>query len=90
MSGVCTSGVCACKARTCDYYPMQCGSLSNGCAGTIECSCKPLCTDMMKDGHESDVDCGGPDCSPCMAGQACTVQSDCASGTCDTSTLMCQ
>ena len=40
-----------------------------------------FCFDKMKDGNESDVDCGGA-CSPCAAGQHCNVAGDCASMTC--------
>ncbi len=89
-SGLCSSNVCACKPLTCMDYPTQCGSLSNGCTGTIQCSCAPLCMDTAKDGHETDVNCGGADCSPCITGQACLLASDCASGTCDQTTLVCQ
>jgi hypothetical protein len=89
-SGLCSSNVCACKPLTCADYPTECGGLSNGCSGTIQCPCKALCMDMMKNGHETDVDCGGADCAACMTGQACILASDCASGTCDTSTLVCQ
>ena len=32
-----TSGVCGCDIKTCADYPGKCGSLSNGCGGTIEC-----------------------------------------------------
>jgi hypothetical protein len=94
-SANCVNGLCACKPLTCADYPTQCGSLSNGCGATIQCSCAPLCMDTMQDGHETDVNCGGGDCSPCMAGQACMVASDCDTGNCaaDTSggtALVCQ
>src|SRR4051812_22871088 len=32
--------------------------------------------DGMKDGAETDVDCGGPSCAPCGDGLACVVDSD--------------
>ncbi len=38
------------------------------------------CADGVKGGPESDVDCGGPACLPCEAGQACNSEKDCASG----------
>ncbi len=50
------------------------------------------CTDGLRDGNESDVDCGGASgCERCATGQACTSNGDCAShacqsGTCITST----
>ena len=40
------------------------------------------CGNGKKDGRESDVDCGGPDCSPCAVGGACKFGSDCRGGLC--------
>jgi hypothetical protein len=40
------------------------------------------CKDGIKDGKESDVDCGGPDCAPCPAGPLCGVGGDCVSLVC--------
>jgi hypothetical protein len=39
------------------------------------------CRDRVRDGGETDVDCGGG-CLPCAASQACTAADDCQSGTC--------
>jgi hypothetical protein len=39
------------------------------------------CFDRVRDGQESDVDCGG-DCVPCERGDACRVPHDCYSGRC--------
>jgi hypothetical protein len=36
----------------------------------------------MKDGMETDVDCGGPTCGPCANGQGCLVPGDCKSAQC--------
>ncbi|WAS95619.1 fibrinogen-like YCDxxxxGGGW domain-containing protein [Nannocystis punicea] len=41
----------------------------------------PSCSDGLKDGDESDVDCGG-DCSPCADDSTCHEAADCASGVC--------
>jgi hypothetical protein len=35
------------------------------------------CRDGIRDGKESDVDCGGPDCGACGAGDKCGVDGDC-------------
>ena len=44
--------------------------------------CQPAtCTDGLKNGPESDVDCGGS-CPLCAAGKACTGSWECASGIC--------
>ncbi len=39
------------------------------------------CTDSVKDGDETAVDCGGS-CSPCAAGKQCLVAHDCTSAYC--------
>jgi hypothetical protein len=39
------------------------------------------CGDGMRNGGETDVDCGGP-CPPCADGKACIVQNDCQSRVC--------
>lgn len=41
----------------------------------------PNCADGIKNGTETDVDCGGP-CAPCTTGKLCGVGTDCASGIC--------
>lgn len=42
----------------------------------------PDCTDGFLNGTETDKDCGGPECDPCDAGNACNQQSDCLLGGC--------
>lgn len=44
------------------------------------------CKDDKKNGQESDVDCGGPDCTGCQVGQSCNVATDCRSGNCEAGT----
>lgn len=39
------------------------------------------CTDSLKNGGETDVDCGGP-CSPCAVGKACGSGTHCVTGVC--------
>lgn len=41
----------------------------------------PNCADCVKNGLETDVDCGGS-CAPCRAGKVCTNGSECWSGVC--------
>jgi hypothetical protein len=41
----------------------------------------PSCSDNLRDGFESDVDCGGA-CAGCALGLRCYFNSDCASGQC--------
>lgn len=40
------------------------------------------CDDVIPNGRETDVDCGGDKCSPCAAGKMCKVGPDCTSGVC--------
>lgn len=44
---------------------------------------RPTCDDGEKNGDETDVDCGGPNCLQCEAGKTCRVDSDCASYVCE-------
>lgn len=44
---------------------------------------EPHCTNGTKDGGESDVDCGGPDCKGCDVGQKCKDDAHCANGICE-------
>ncbi len=50
------------------------------------------CIDQIKDGVETDVDCGGGgtmNCPPCPLGKKCLQNSDCASAVCDGTTHLC-
>jgi hypothetical protein len=40
------------------------------------------CRDGIRNGAETDVDCGGGACSRCLNGKTCNIANDCASGTC--------
>jgi hypothetical protein len=53
-----------------------------GCPAEAPMTADP-CSNDMKDGAESAVDCGGGACEPCAVGQACAVASDCASALCE-------
>jgi hypothetical protein len=45
----------------------------------------PSCVDGVKNGDESDMDCGGPCPDKCKDGAACVTVNDCTSGNCDSS-----
>ena len=67
----------------------NCGSCGNVCGTNNTCSngvctpsAAPTCTDGVKNGNETDTDCGGPTCSACTTGNACLQASDCTSGNC--------
>src|SRR5204862_311818 len=75
----------------------RCGGCAEGlsCAGDLDClalvcargRCNAACRDGKLDGDESDVDCGGSACSPCLDGHtrrpdlACN-STRCAAKTC--------
>ena len=40
------------------------------------------CTDELRNGAESDTDCGGPECPACADGEACSAGTDCQSRVC--------
>ena len=42
----------------------------------------PTCSDTIKDKTETDVDCGGGACLPCIDGQVCKGDSDCLGTNC--------
>ena len=42
----------------------------------------PTCTDNVKNGNETDIDCGGGTCGACIDGKTCLVNSDCQSNIC--------
>jgi hypothetical protein len=57
-----------CTSMVCDMSTFTCAA--------------PGCGDMVKNGNETDTDCGGT-CPPCMIGDTCSVPADCASGSCN-------
>ncbi|MBI3178717.1 MAG: DUF1566 domain-containing protein, partial [Deltaproteobacteria bacterium] len=63
---------------------------STYCAAvTLACVATP-CADEVKNGAETDVDCGGSVCSgKCAVGKVCKAGGDCKSGFCNTSTGKC-
>jgi hypothetical protein len=73
------------------YVCAQCApSMPNTCAGTGTTCDKVLCVpgtcyDTVKNGNETDIDCGGSDCLPCVPGKKCGKPSDCFSLVCPTS-----
>lgn len=40
------------------------------------------CANGVADGTETDIDCGGSTCDPCVSGAACLLNTDCASTFC--------
>jgi formylglycine-generating enzyme required for sulfatase activity len=51
------------------------------------CVCEaPTCSDGVKNGGESDVDCGGDECPHCGIGKTCSQNTDCTSDICSAGT----
>ncbi len=61
--------------------PDDCQSMN--CDGDLGECVASGCTDELHNGMETDVDCGGPDCPGCAAGDSCLSASDCLSRVCD-------
>jgi hypothetical protein len=73
-----------CGGPTCPACAGGQGCLVPGDCATGVCMagvCTPSCGDLLLDGDESDVDCGGT-CSGCPGGKACHAGADCASHVC--------
>ena len=92
VGAVCQSRVCGCPGaqRVCsgactdvssDKY--NCGACGSYCPGVCSGNaCLPTCTDGVKNGAETDIDCGGAACSKCANGKFCLAGTDCTGATC--------
>ena len=78
----CTTDVCT--AGVCSHNPVANGTACPG--GTCNngaCQAAASCTDGIKNGTETGVDCGGANmCPRCGVGITCSASSDCQSGVC--------
>lgn len=79
----CVSAICG-PQKTCAVCRDD-----SSCPNTQRCanfSCvdvSPGCTDNMKDGTETDIDCGGSGgCRRCLTNKTCNQTTDCQSGVC--------
>ena len=50
----------------------------------------PTCYDGIKNQDETDIDCGGSNCSKCPLTKACLVNSDCYINECDRTSYTCE
>lgn len=76
----CSNGKNCLLNSDCDN--LFCDSKTNKCAN-------PSCSDSVRNGAESDVDCGGPKCAKCDTGDSCIKSSDCKTNNCDVSSGKC-
>ena len=65
-------GACVECTKSTQCTDLNC--VSNACVAAT-------CTDTIKNGSESDVDCGGT-CNDCKPGKACLIGTDCETGIC--------
>lgn len=61
-----------------DCTTQLCSFIGHG----LHCRPVPTCSNGVKEDAETDLDCGGPLCSVCASGKACTSSADCLFG-CD-------
>jgi hypothetical protein len=82
----CGGGVCGkCQSDQACIGATDCASgLCAVVAGLKKCALPAYCTNLVKDGTETDVNCGGL-CNGCETNMGCLVDADCLSGMCDTS-----
>jgi hypothetical protein len=73
----CAGGCPACPDGTACNDAAQCQG-----GFCVDGACRNACKNLVKDGEESDVDCGGPVCPRCPCPMRCKVDSDCSSGFC--------
>jgi hypothetical protein len=78
MTAACISGVCSLVPT------VDAGSSVSPDAGSASSDggAAPTCADNVTNGAETDVDCGGAECSACMLGYLCNEGADCMSGRC--------
>jgi hypothetical protein len=71
-------------APTCRETGSRCGNGRRCCSGVcVDHACAaPTCSDGVRNGSETDVDCGGGTCPTCAVGSACAGNLDCTSGYC--------
>src|SRR5688500_17885194 len=72
--GACGEGETCIDLAACEGAPAPFGCVS-------PCPNGPACNDGLKNGSETDIDCGGS-CPGCAPGKTCVRNADCASGRC--------
>ncbi len=91
INGYCCNNACDQTCEACNIVGQE-GTCTPHTQGTDpESECNPdvcsgsnscQCADTLKNGSETDIDCGGTVCSQCATGKNCNAGSDCISGVC--------
>jgi hypothetical protein len=90
----CNEGECGVgyKGAKCTGFGPDAGMVDGAAptdAGLASCVCESsLCSDGVKNGDETDVDCGGS-CNKCPTGKACKAVGDCTSDICTSDLCAC-
>jgi hypothetical protein len=64
-TNLCSDGVCSTLPDVSTCEPSDAGA---------------TCSDCLMNGLETDTDCGGDSCDPCVIGQKCSSDYDCIKG----------
>ena len=75
--------------NTLSDYVSSPGYCSNGGVLSKNCEIVDTCSNGIKDGIETDIDCGGTMCGSCAEGQKCAADTDCNTGFCDPDKKVC-
>ncbi len=75
-------GACATKCADTKDCAVAADCMSSVCTANKCISTAAACADTVKNGTETDVDCGGACATKCGFDKGCNVASDCASGIC--------
>jgi hypothetical protein len=81
-SDVDCGGTCALKCAIGDSCKSGADCATATCTGMLCVAAPPTCTDMIQNGTESDVDCGGSCATKCALTKKCVTGADCLSATC--------
>ncbi|MCO4763393.1 MAG: hypothetical protein KC502_17885 [Myxococcales bacterium] len=79
-------GTCKTKcpdAKACKIGPDCKSGICDTQAKAPVCMAPPSCTDKIKNGDETDVDCGGSCKTKCSTGKGCKANADCTDDVCD-------
>jgi hypothetical protein len=76
-------GSCTTKCADTKKCLVGADCVSLNCDGAAKTCTAAACNDVLKNGNETDVDCGGSCTTKCDESKKCLVNADCKSGVCD-------
>lgn len=79
---ICSGGACLCNSNCAIGSVCSSGSTcASGVCNSGACAASS-CSDGVRNGNETDVDCGGGSCPACRMGKTCAAGTDCVSSNC--------